>query len=184
MSGHIRKRLRSDGSTAWQVRLKEGGEEQLKTFERKRDAEQWLLDRQAARLRGDLISPEMQVVTVGELAEAWVATWPGRLEPTSQRRYEQLMRLYVLPELGRERAASMTHGDVAGFIAGLPATMAPSTVKKVHATLSAIFTEGIRSGLVRVNPCRHQRLPRVTRFESVIVTAEEVERVAAASAMT
>src|SRR3954451_13115041 len=62
--------------------------------------------------------------------------------------------------------------------------MAASTIKKVHATLSAIYTEGIRAGMVRINPCRHQRLPRVTRQESVIVTAEEVERMAAASAMT
>ena len=178
MSGHIRKRRRADGSVAWQVRITEGGREQLKTFGRKADAERWLLDRQAAKLRGDLISPEAQVVTVRELADDWRATWPGRLEPTSQRRYEQLLRLYVLPGLGRSRAATMTHAEVAGFLAGLPSSLSPSTVRKVHATLSALFTEGIRSGAVRVNPCRHQRLPRSVRQESVIVTAEEAESLA------
>src|SRR4051812_40848464 len=106
MNAHIRKRLRTDGAAAWQVRIRDTGDEQVRTFDRKRDAEQWLNDRKAAKLRGDLIAPDVLGVTVSDLATSWVETWEGRLEPTSQRRYEQLLRLYVLPELGSSRAAT------------------------------------------------------------------------------
>lgn len=180
MNAHIRRRVRADGSAAWQVRIRDTGEEQVRTFDRKRDAERWLGDRRAAKLRGDLIHPDVLGVTVAELAADWVATWPGRLQPTSALRYRQLLDLYVIPGLGAERAATLTHGAVARFLAGLKG-LSPSTVRKVHATLSALFTEGIRSGVVRVNPCARQRLPRVDRTEKVIVSQDEVEAIAARS---
>jgi integrase len=183
MNGHIRKRLRADGSAAWQVRIRDGGPEQLKTFDRKRDAERFIADRRAARLRGDLIHPDVLGVTVAELAKDWEATWPGRLQPTSQLRYRQLLRLYVLPGLGSERAATLSHGAVARFLMGLSPTLAPSTIRKVHATLSALFTEGIRSGVVRVNPCARQRLPRVERTEKVIIDQDEAEALASAAVL-
>ena len=152
--------------------------ETLKTFGRKVDAQRWLADRQAAALRGDLISPEMQIMTVAELAAEWRATWPGRLQPSSQRRSDELLALYVLPSLGAERAATLSYSAVQRFLAALPAALSPSTVRKVHATLSALFTEGIRAGHVRVNPCRHQRLPRIVKAERIIITVEQAEALA------
>src|SRR3954471_8671177 len=137
MNAHIRKRLRADGSASWQVRIRDTGDEQVRTFDRKADAVQWLDDRKAAKLRGDLIHPEVLGVTVAELAKAWALTWPGRLQPTSALRYRQLLDLYVLPGLGGERAATLTHVQVARFLQGL--RLAPSTVRKVHATLSALY---------------------------------------------
>lgn len=184
MNGHIRRRVRADGSVSWQVRIRGDGSEQTQSFERKRDAERFLADRKAAKLRGDLIHPDVLGVTVAELAAEWVLTWPGRLQPTSQLRYRQLLDLYVLPGLGSERAATLSHGAVARFIAEVGRGLSPSTVRKVHATLSALFTEGIRSGVVRVNPCARQRLPRIERKASVIVGVDEAEALAGSAAMT
>ena len=155
--------------------------EVLKTFSRKVDATRWLADRQAAALRGDLISPEMQIMTVAELAAEWRATWPGRLQPSSQQRADQLLALYVLPSLGAERAATLSYSAVQRFLAALPAALSPSTVRKVHACLSALFTEGIRAGHVRVNPCRHQRLPRIVKAERIVITVEQAEALAVAA---
>ena len=45
MSGHIKKRRRADGSVSYQARISRPGnrhEHDVKTFDRKRDAERWL----------------------------------------------------------------------------------------------------------------------------------------------
>ena len=130
-----------------------------------------------------------------ELVDEWVDTWPGRLQPRTQVRYRQLLDYYVLPEFGESAAAMITHHQVQRYLDRLAAgqkrrvkggirrpTQPPSasTVRKVHATLSAIFTEGVRSGALRVNPARHCRLPRVPRTKATILTREQLDAVALA----
>ena len=178
MGGHFRKRLRADGSVAWQVRFKEAGRERLKTFDRKRDAEQWLADRQAAKLRGDLLSPEAAKLTFAQLIDDWRGTWDGRLEPKTGERYEQVIRAHLMPEFGGRMAHQITTAEIQRFLAGL--RVAPGTVRKIHTALSACYAEALRVGTVRTNPARGVRLPRVHAREMTFLTAAEVEALATA----
>jgi integrase len=150
------------------------------TFDRKRDAEQWLADRQAAKLRGDLISPEAHAVTFAQLVDEWRATWEGRLQPRTVDRYEQVLRAHLLPEFGGQMAHRIAPVEVQRFVSRL--RVAPATVRKIHTVLSACFTEGLRLGIVRTNPARGVRLPRVPVREMTFLTAAEVEAVAGAVA--
>jgi hypothetical protein len=128
------------------------------------------------------------MATHGEIRRPPAGTLDGRLRGDSHGRRQTWMAgvsrfaltldLYIIPCLGHERAATVSYARVQRFLAGIPERLSPSTVRKVHATLSAMFTEGIRAGTVRVNPCRHQRLPRVPRAERVIVSVEEAEAIA------
>jgi integrase len=158
------------------VRFTEGGRERLKTFDRKREAERWLADRQAAKLRGDLISPEAQALTFRQLVDDWQLGWDGRLQPRSMDRYEQVLRAHLLPEFGGEMAHQITAVAVQRFVNGL--RVAPGTVRKIHSVLSACFTEGLRLGTVRTNPAKGVRLPRVKAAEMTFLTAAEVELLA------
>ena len=179
MYGHIRKRRRSDGTTAWQVRFPDGGRERLKTFGRKVDAQRWLADRQAAALRGDLISPEAQAVTFAQLADDWRRGWEGRLQPGTTSRYDEVLRNHLLPEFGGRMAHQIGPVDVQRFVAGLtPRGVAPGTIRKIHSVLSACYSEGMRLGTVRANPARGVRLPRVPVHEMTFLTAGEVEALA------
>jgi integrase len=56
--------------------------------------------------------------------------------------------------------------------------VAPGTVRKIHAVLSACYGEGMRLGTVRANPARGVRLPRVAVHEMVFLTPSEVEALA------
>jgi integrase len=178
MYGHIRKRRRSDGTTAWQVRFPDGGRERLKTFGRKVDAQRWLADRQAAALRGDLISPEAQAVTFAGLAEDWRSSWAGRLQPRTMARYDEVLRVHLLPEFGGRMAHQIGPVDVQRYIGWLSGRAAPGTIRKIHSVLSACYSEGMRLGTVRANPARGVRLPRVPAREMTFLTAGEVEALA------
>src|SRR5262245_55375475 len=156
MTGHIRKRKRGDGSAAWQVRMPG---HRPKTFDRRKDAQVWLADRQAALLRGDLISPEAQSVLFDELVGDWRAGWGGRLQPKTVQRYAGILELYLLPAFGGEPAVQITTPRIQRFVDSFHGR--PSTARKVHSVLSAVFAEGLRLGTVRMNPARGIRLPRL-----------------------
>jgi integrase len=194
LAGHIKARTTKGGEKRYVATLPGIP---ARTFTRKRDARAWLDDRRTALLRGELLHPEFAAITVRQLSEGWEATWPSRIEPSTQVRYKGRLDNYILPAFGRMPASSVTHQQVQQFIDQLVAgqlrrvpiaspgkqrTKAPasSTVRVIHATLSALFTEGVRAGVVRVNPALHVRLPKKQRRTAVILTRSEVNALAAA----
>ena len=188
MAGHVRTRTLADGSKRYQARFTDGAREEVQTFARRADAKRWLLDRESALVRGDLLDPSIARLTFADLAADWIATWPGRLQPMTQERNHDLLRLWVLPRFGDQLASRITHRDVQLYLDQLAAGRhrlvkigprrkgqppSASTIRKIHATISAVFTEAVRQGTLRVNPARHCRLPRPARTHAVILSMEE-----------
>lgn len=65
------------------------------TFVTKRDAEQWLVLKEAEIKSGDWLSPDAGDVSFKEYAEAWIKERPG-LRPKTVERYEGLVRLHLI----------------------------------------------------------------------------------------
>ena len=92
---------RPDGR--WRARWREypGGPEKAQHFDRKVDAEQFLVDVQHRLLSGTYTPPSAGLVTVEAYSTDWLArrTWA----PATHDRIERELRLYIVPGLGRGR---------------------------------------------------------------------------------
>src|SRR5689334_9825609 len=142
MRGHIRRRgKRKDGTWRWQARYADplrGGTHKIeRTFRTRQEAEDWLVSQRASVLQGMHIDPRQAERPFGEVIAAWRETWPGRLSPTTARRYESIIENYLAPEFGTLPIGRITHEAVQRYINRLAANpeLAPGTVRNVYAVL-------------------------------------------------
>jgi integrase len=177
----IRKRVRRrDGKTVYDARLRNpDGREYSRTFLTKKEAQAFEAAEWTARNRGACIDPRVASTPYKVLAEDWLRSNPTK-QPSSLMRDRVTLRNQVLPVLGNRTVASITRADIQGLLRswmeGYPAT----TVVRMFATLRATFSYAELAEMIGRNPCRGVRLPEAPPRESVILDADDLERVARA----
>jgi hypothetical protein len=132
MGGHVKRRVSErTGKVTYQARMpREGGkthEHDVKTFKRKRDAERWLEEEQARRLRGEARDSAQPF---RDLVATWERTRAAKLAPKTRERYASVTRKYLLPEFGSTPLAKLDRPMVKQWFAELEASA--GTAKKIH----------------------------------------------------
>src|SRR3954452_11164527 len=96
----------------------EHGKEHARHFKRKVDAQRWLDEVTAAVQTGTYVDPKRARMTVGELADVWLA---GKinLKPTSRARYADVLKTHVLPRWENVALIRVTHGEVQAWLTEL-----------------------------------------------------------------
>jgi hypothetical protein len=134
----IEKRQR-DGVTVYRVHYRTpGGAQRNKTFARRADAQRFLANVEAAKNAGTYVDPVRARLTVGEWAEKWLAG-QAHLKPSSYERAAGIVRTYIVPTWGAVRLSQVSHAEVQAWVTRLSANRSPSTVRKIHRTLSLIL---------------------------------------------
>lgn len=173
--------IRQLPSGRWQARYR-NGEGAMRsaedTFGTKAEADQWLATTQHELRSGKWVNPDLGDISVAEWSVEWLRM-QMHLKPKSRYGYESLLRSRLLPELGdlpvRHLRTSHIQSMVASFqLEGLSA----SRTRQAVALLSQILDAAIADGLIRSNPCRAVRQPRLPEREMRAFTAAEVDRIA------
>jgi integrase len=89
--------------------------------------------------------------------EHWMSTYLSevaatRVRPVTLHSYEQFARLYINPQLGQHRLDHLRPQHITAFYRELSRTLAPSSVRRVHAVLRRALTVAVRWGLMANNP--------------------------------
>jgi integrase len=172
---------------AW-VYSKRDGKKIRKLFDREAEAKSWRADATSALSKGAMRAPTP--TTVGQAWEAWeqgakAGTVRNRsgdpYKPSALRRYEEQMRLRVLPELGGARLVDVRRADLQQFVYRLStAGLDASTVRGTFLPLRAIFKHAVSVGDLAVNPCADLQLPAVRSRRERIADPQEAEALLAA----
>jgi integrase len=75
-----------------------------------------------------------------------------RVRPVTLHSYEQFARLYINPHLGQHRLDHLRPQHITAFYRELSTTLAPSSVRRVHAVLRRALIVAVRWGLMPNNP--------------------------------
>lgn len=156
---HVERRERG-GRVRWRARISTpDGRERSKTFDRKVDAERWLLEHESARARGDWIDPQ-----AGRIAfEQWVDLWRSGANgdrPTSWARKIGIVETHLLPRFGRWPIAEIRPVDVKAMLADdLAKGLSNATVRKHVFVLSQILDQAVAEQRLARNPCGAVKLP-------------------------
>jgi integrase len=76
------------------------------------------------------------------------------VRPRVYQRYEQVIRLHLLPELGAVRLVNLTPEMIQAFYAAKRGTLAPNSVRRIHEVLhNALHVARARWHLISYNPC-------------------------------
>jgi integrase len=158
----------------WRARWREypGGPQKTRSFDRKVDAQRFLVDVEHKLLSGTYVAPEQSRVTLDAYAEAYLARQPWR-------RSTMVLATNALAHarrvLGTRPLGSIRKGDVQALVTGLD--LAPATVATVFAQLTTLLEAAVDDGLLAKNPARGVKLPARTQGEVVPPTREEVAAV-------
>lgn len=186
MSGNSKGRKRRFGSVRklpsgrWQARYI--GPDGLPrkapdTFDRKRDAEQWLVETEAEIIRKEWIDPDAGKITLGEYLNDWVRE--RDLKARTREEYERHIRLHVRPFLGDLALNEVTAPRIRGWRADrLADSVGASTVAKTYRILHAIFATAVDDDLIRRNPCRIKGAGQDKAEERPTATLDQVFAIA------
>ena len=198
MNGHVRARgKRADGTTKWQARYVDppdptGRTRIEKTFRTKQEAARWLTQQQAAIIEGQHNDPRKADRPFNDAVEAWRETRATTLAPKTRARYDDVLRLHLVPEWGTTPLSALTREAIKRYFARLQRNgrtagrerpgqpLSPGSVRKIQTVLSSVLSEAVELGMLRVNPAMRMRLPAPVHKDMTVLTAQEVHDLAAA----
>ncbi|MFB7456407.1 tyrosine recombinase XerC [Streptomyces sp. NPDC056188] len=143
------------------------------TFRTKRDADEWLADKQTEMRRGDWHDPDAGKVPFGVYAAAWVQE--RELTARTRQLYESLLRLHLEPTFGGVNVAEISPPFVRRRRADkLTAGTGPTTVAKAYALLRAVLATAVSDQMIRRNPCQIKGASTVHTPERPTASVQEV----------
>jgi integrase len=174
---HIEKR----GPRRWRARYRgPDGRERSRTFERRIDAERWVVGQEAGKLTGAWVDPALGRITFAEWAERWGATTVD-LRSTTRALNLGVLRNYLLPRFGRWPLAKITTADVKAMVAEESAgELSPSAVRRHAIILGTILGGAVEDGRIARNPVRGVKLPPENARPMRFLEPDELTRLAEA----
>ena len=112
-------------------------------------------------------------LSVAEYLNRWLyEVAKQRTRPMTWRGYEHLVRLHILPSLGRVRLGKLTPQHVHSLVAQKvrEGHLSPRTIQYMHSVLRAALNQAVRWRMVHYNAAAMVSTPRVTRREVLALT--------------
>jgi integrase len=175
---HVERRVQA-GRVTYRARWRDpSGRERKRSFNRKTDAQRFLVGVEDAKLRGAYVDPAAGKVGLGEWAERWYAT-TADLKPATRRTYRLLLDNQVLPHFGAATLAGVDTLAIREWVAGLVESgLSPSRTRNAHQVLSQVLAAAVEGGRLARNPAAGVRLPKRVEREMLFLDAGQVEQLA------
>lgn len=147
----------------------------------KREALGCLQELRQAQRSGSLIMEDART-TVAAYLGRWLQSVEASIRPRTWVRYEELVRLHIVPELGAVRLNRLTPMDIQVFHRNrLASGCAPRSVLHMHRVLHTALEQAVRWDMLARNPARYAEPPRVPRTAMRVLNAEEAQRLLSAA---
>ncbi len=141
------------------------GKRKTSRHKTKAAANAWIRQELEKRDSGQLVMGKSP--TLAAFLNRWLAeSVKPRVRPMTHRGYEQLVRLHLIPQLGRVTLDKLTPDLIEAFQNHeLAAGLAPNTVRYSRAVLRSACRQAVRWGYLTRNPVELTDPPKVERFE-------------------
>jgi integrase len=169
---HGQGSIQERGERCWRIRYRVDGKRFTETFHGlKSEAQRRLTELLAAGNAGNHIAPDR--ITLAQWLPRWMALLERKTEGEGDgdrkrgrlvnsrtvQRYEELMRLHVLPAFGDTPLQKIRGTHIDEFYISLEEHLAPCTVHHVHAVLRACLNMAVRKRLIATNPATEAEAP-------------------------
>ncbi|MDA1002095.1 MAG: site-specific integrase [Chloroflexi bacterium] len=172
---------RADGRWAAAVVTWEAGVRKRRAFYGKTRAEVRSKLARAQRALDDGLPLPSERVTVAAFLASWLQTKRPDLRPESYRRYEEAVRLYLVPQLGRHALARLTPAHVLTAYATMREGVSGTTLSLIHGVLRGALKDAVRWGSVARNVTDAVATPRRSTEQTEALTADQARRLLGAA---
>jgi integrase len=163
----VRKRILPSGETRWQADYVDAtGKRRSKQFERRKDADSYLVSVRGDLQRGVHVAPGASI-TIKEAGKLWLQRAErDRLATSTVRQYDDHLEHHINPELGRMKISDLTTPKIHEFIDDFLKSHSRALTRKVLTSLGSLIDEAIRRGIASHNPARPVKLRQVQSEEA------------------
>jgi integrase len=138
-----------------------------------KDAEERLRDR-LHELDHNIIA-DAGTLTVAQYFARWLLLGQPDRSPTTHERYEQLIRLHIVPLIGHVRLGKLRPLQILGCLSNARNSgLAPKTVKHIHTLIHCGLTRAVKWQVLSVNPCAAVDSPRVPKPKIRTASEEDI----------
>lgn len=121
-------------------------------------------------------------VTVKEFLSEWLAVdAKPQVKPSTLRRYEQIVRIHIVPSLGEKRLLDLSVRDVSRLLALKGEACAPQSCLHIYRVLYRALKVATQWGLVGANVCATVRPPKVPQGEIAVLERGDILRLLASA---
>lgn len=181
-SGTGKRRARGEGSVRqrkdgrWEASLACGdGTRKSHYTKTQRDALRWLAEAKRTLEQGAMLPDERQ--TVAAYLDGWLVNIASEVKAGTLQRHAEIVRLNIVPRIGRVKLARLTPLQVQTLYSELLASgLAPATVVRVHAVLHKALDDAVRLDVLPRNVCDKVRAPKAAPAEKRAFTGEQARR--------
>jgi hypothetical protein len=162
---------RADGRWCAQLSL-DGGKRKTLYGRTRQDVARRLAETLRDRDKGLPIPGERQ--TVEQYLADWLRVKQQQIEPSSLERYSALVRLHIVPTLGKRPLSRLSPQQVQALLAQqLADGLAPRTVHHLYTVLKGALADAEKLSLVQRNVCNVVSPPRPGRYDYQILNPEQ-----------
>lgn len=138
-------------------------------------AEKLLANRLAEIHRGEFVEPSR--ITFREYADRWVKNYAeGHVRPGTLADYLSHFRNHLFPSFGDRPLAEISVEEIQRFKSSkLAAELSPQTVKHLLRLMRQMLAHAVEWELLRTNPAKAVRNPRVPKADMDVLTPAEVK---------
>jgi integrase len=157
----------------------EGGKRKTLYAKTYKEAQEKLRKALYDQQQGTLITAPQQ--TVAQFLTDWLEnTQKQSVRPRTYERYEEIVRLHIIPVLGRQKLQSLSPQQVQTFYTKkLKEGLSALTVISFHNLLHKALDTAVKWNLVVRNVCKAVSPPRRQRFEVKPLTLEQIQKLLA-----
>lgn len=157
-------------------KMPDGGQNKVSaTFEKRRQAVEWLEEQRSLRRTGATYA--QSGMSVKSWLEQWLKLIRCRISEGSWRIYERRCRLHLIPAIGEYEMRQLTPLLVGQLPAKLYDSGAtPKTARQLIKTLKQALKEAVLLKVIYSNPLAGQPLPRSEKTETSCWTKEEAQK--------
>jgi integrase len=171
--------LRSDGRWAASISL-EGGKRKTFYGKTRKEVQEQLKTALYDQQKGMLATGPQQ--TVEQFCSQWLEAHKATIRIRSYERYEELMRLHIIPALGHHQLQKLTAQQIQSFYTKkLNDGLSPTTVNGLHAILHKALDDAVRLGVLARNVCDAVSSPRRAHYEIQPLSMEQSQQLLAAA---
>lgn len=169
---------RKDGRWAAVVDLGwENGKRKRKTFygKTRQDIARKLVAALREQQLGLPVATERQ--NLKQYLDYWMEVTSNTVKPRTYERYEEIIRLHIVPTLGKLQLAKLTPQHLNElYLDKIECGLAPNTVKRIHEVLHNALNQALQWDLLYRNVADSVSPPRVQKMEPKTLTAEESKK--------
>lgn len=182
--GSIRHNLERN---RWEGRISVGGTRRMVTAKTRRELTERLKVAQRAAEHG--AKAARADLTVGRYLTRWIEdVVPGTVGAATQAQYADVLRLYVIPRVGRKRLVTLSPSDVDGMLRDMaqptdarPTGYSPTARRLARSVLRRALRRAEAEGLITRNAAALSNPVRQDRTEGRSLSPDEARRLLAAA---